>query len=349
MNSKGIFKLIAVAAIPVLIFAATAVAQQTINWATQADSLRGRNGQQFTFTCPAGGPISSRVWGTNVYTDDSSICIAAVHAGYIELASGGTVTVEIRPGQPSYAGITRNGVTSRGYGSWSGSFVFVGRISGSANASWAAQADSLRGRNGQRFTFSCPAGGPASGRLWGTDLYTDDSSVCTAAVHAGVITIAAGGTVTIEIRPATTSYYSSVRNGIASKSYGYYAGSFVIVSNQRATSTNEVAVDSTDAWTRTAQAWRGRNGQRFTFACPANGSISFDPLTGNAEVWGTNLYTDDSSICVAAVHAGVITLARGGRVTIEIRAGAPSYTGAARNGVKTRNYGAYSGSFVFVQ
>ena len=348
---KGSFKLmhISLAALVVILFATASLAQQTINWSTQADSLRGRNGQQFTFTCSAGGPISSRLWGTNIYTDDSSICTAAVHAGYIELASGGTVTIEIRPGQPSYQGVTRNGVTSRAYGSWSGSFVFVGRISGSANANWATQADTLRGRNGKRFTFSCPAGGPASGRVWGTDLYTDDSSVCTAAVHAGAITIAAGGNVMIEIRPAATSYRGSVRNGIASKSYGYYAGSFVIVSNQRTTTTNEVAVDGPDAWNRTATAWRGRNGERFTFTCPANGSIGFDPLTGNAEVWGTNLYTDDSSICVAAVHAGRITLARGGRVTIEIRAGASSYAGTARNGVKTRNYGAYSGSFVFVQ
>lgn len=349
MRSSFRFRQIRLAAILIMLFATASFGQQTINWATQADSMRGRNGQQFTFTCPAGGPISSRVWGASVYTDDSSICTAAVHAGYIEVGSGGTVTIEIRPGQPNYAGISRNGVASRAYGSWPGSFVFVGRVSGSANASWAAQADSLRGRNGQRFTFSCPAGGPASGRVWGTNLYTDDSSVCTAAVHAGVITIASGGTVTIEIRPASTSYRGSVRNGIASKSYGSYAGSFAIVSNQGVTITDEVAIDSSDAWIRTAQAWRGRNGERFAVNCPPNGSMGFDPLTGNAEVWGTNLYTDDSSICVAAVHAGLITLARGGRVTIEIRAGASSYPGTARNGVKTRNYGAYGGSFGFVQ
>ncbi|WP_346729629.1 LCCL domain-containing protein [Corallococcus exiguus] len=41
--------------------------------------------------------------------------------------------------------------------------------------------------------------------MWGTDLYTDDSSVCVAAVHAGAITTA-GGTVVVTIsrgRPAT--------------------------------------------------------------------------------------------------------------------------------------------------
>ena len=338
------------AAILIVVLAATTAAQQTIDWARQADSLRGRNGQQFTFVCPAGGPLSSRVWGTNVYTDDSSICTAAVHAGYIEVASGGTVTIEIREGQATYQGVNRNGVASRDYGAWAGSFVFVGRISGSANTNWAAQADSLRGKNGQRFTFACPAGGPASSRVWGTDLYTDDSSICTAAVHAGAINVTRGGTVTIEIRPPADSYRGTQRNGIVSKTYGSYGGSFVIVSAEGSTpATTDTPLTGGDPWSMTAQLMRGRNGERFTLTCPPKGSMGFDPMTGNAEVWGTDVYTDDSTICVAAVHAGRINLSGGGKVTIEIRPGAASYPGTARNGVKTRNYGAWSGSFVFVQ
>ena len=310
-------------------------AQQTINWGTQADSYRGRSGQQLTFTCPGGGTISSRVWGTNVYTDDSSICSAAVHAGYIEPASGGTVTIEIRPGQASYQGVTRNGVTSRAYGSWPGSFVFVGRVSGSSNINWAAQADSLRGRTGQRFTFQCPRGGPASGRLWGTDLYTDDSSICTAGVHAGVITIANGGSVTIEIRSGASSYRGTRRNGIDSREYGSYAGSFVVVGAR--TSTNQAQQIN---WGTDATSLRGRNGQRFAFSCPA-GSLS-------GRIWGTDVYTDDSSICTAAVHAGLIGLA-GGTVTIEIRPGTSSYQASRRNGVTSNGYGGWSGSYVFVR
>lgn len=308
-------------------------AQQTINWGTQADSYRGRNGQQFTFMCPGAGSISSRVWGTNVYTDDSSICSAAVHAGYIEALSGGIVTIEIRAGQASYAGVTRNGVSSRDYGSWPGSFIFVGRVSGSSSINWAAQADSLRGRTGQRFTFNCPGGGPASGRLWGTDLYTDDSSICTAGVHAGVISVAAGGNVTIEIRPGASSYRGMTRNGIGSREYGAYAGSFVVVGAR--TTADQIS------WSTTATSLRGRNGQRFTFTCPAGGSPS-------GSVWGTDVYTDDSSICTAAVHAGIIG-GSGGTVTIEIRPGATSYQPSARNGVTTRSYGGWSGSYVFVR
>jgi hypothetical protein len=94
---------------------------------------------------------------------------------------------------------------------------------------YGAQADSFRGRNGERFTFVCPPNGNPSGRLWGTDLYTDDSSVCTAAVHAGLITLKKGGTVTIEIRPGAASYKGSLRNGIESKDWGSHAGSFVFV------------------------------------------------------------------------------------------------------------------------
>ncbi|MGZ5434875.1 MAG: LCCL domain-containing protein [Pyrinomonadaceae bacterium] len=350
MRHTNKFVIAMLASVMVSLLAVTGFAQETINWATQADTLRGRNGQQFTFVCPAGGPISSRLWGTDVYTDDSSICTAAVHAGYIELPSGGAVTIEIRPGQSGYTGVTRNGIVSRGYGSWSGSFVFVGRISGSANVNWAAQADSLRGRNGQRFTYSCPPGGPPSGRVWGTDLYTDDSSICTAAVHAGAISIAAGGSVTIEIRPAASTYRGTLRNGIASKSYGAYGGSFLIVSAPTRQHSDLITTTEQSAtWNATAESYRGRHGQRFTYACPANGFITFDPLTGNAEVWGTNLYTDDSTVCVAAVHAGLININRGGKVTIEIQPGAASYQGTTRNEVNTRNYGPSKGSFVFVQ
>jgi hypothetical protein len=59
---------------------------------------------------------------------------------------------------------------------------------------WSAHAGSLRDRIGERFTFVCPPNGTLSLRVWGTDVYTYDSSICSAAVHAGVITVAGGGT-----------------------------------------------------------------------------------------------------------------------------------------------------------
>jgi len=307
------------------------------DWKTSATQLRGKNGQQFTFVFPAGGTLGS-VWGTDLYTDDSSIATAAVHAGLITAAKGGKVTIEIRPGAASYAGSPRNGVTSSGFGSFGGSFVFVtGAAGGKAKSTlgdWHSSASSLRGLNGQRFTYFFPANGTL-GSVWGTDLYTDDSSIATAAVHAGLITAEKGGTVTFEIRAGASAYKGSTRNGVTSSDYGAYDGSFAFVSGSVQES-KELISD----WKTSASSLRGKHGQRYTFVFPAGGTLG--------SVWGTDLYTDDSSIATAAVHAGLITAAKGGKVTIEIRAGASSYKGSARNGVTSSDYGSFGGSFVFI-
>jgi hypothetical protein len=67
--------------------------------------------------------------------------------------------------------------------------------------------------------------------VWGTGTYTDDSSVCSAGVHAGRITAAEGGTVRIEIAPGMESYEGSEANGVTSLSYGQWDGSYVFVSD----------------------------------------------------------------------------------------------------------------------
>src|SRR5205807_1851526 len=94
-------------------------------WDVNAESLRHKNGKHYRFTCPAHGDLGYSVTGTDMYTDDSAVCVAAVHAGLITVAAGGVVTIEIKPGAASYRGSTRNGVTSDDYDAWDGSFVFV--------------------------------------------------------------------------------------------------------------------------------------------------------------------------------------------------------------------------------
>jgi hypothetical protein len=79
---------------------------------------------QFDYDCPPAG-VADTIWGTDVYTDDSSVCTAAVHSGLITLAEGGAVTIEMRPGRDSYAPSTRNGIESLAWGQWSSSFRFV--------------------------------------------------------------------------------------------------------------------------------------------------------------------------------------------------------------------------------
>ena len=92
---------------------------------------------------------------------------------------------------------------------------------------WSTSATQVKQDVGSVYKFECPKGGTAAA-VWGSDIYTADSSVCTAAVHAGKITLADGGEVTIEMRPGRSIYGSTTRNGITSSTYGQYPNSFVV-------------------------------------------------------------------------------------------------------------------------
>ena len=96
------------------------------DWSRTAVEHREHVGMRITYHCPPGGQAHT-VWGSGTYTDDSSICTAAVHAGRISFGSGGNVTIEMRPGQSSYSGSNSNSVTSLDYPAWGGSFVFTGQ------------------------------------------------------------------------------------------------------------------------------------------------------------------------------------------------------------------------------
>ncbi len=80
--------------------------------------------------CPAGAGQGGTVWGSGVYTTDSSICAAAVHAGAVG-ASGGSVTLKKSAGCAKYNGTTANGVTTSSWGSFESSFYFAGKGDGS--------------------------------------------------------------------------------------------------------------------------------------------------------------------------------------------------------------------------
>jgi len=93
----------------------------------------------------------------------------------------------------------------------------------------------LRGLNGERFRFHCPPGKPAPGQVLGSGPYTDGSSICAAAVHAGVLRGAAGGLVTIEVRPGQTHYVGSVSHYVQSESFAeFWGGSFLVVAPEAA-------------------------------------------------------------------------------------------------------------------
>lgn len=83
-------------------------------------AYRGRDNETFYFRVT--GRTSGAVWGTDVYTDDSMLAVAAVHAGVLQADETGVVAVTILPGQSSYRASIQNGVTTSQWGQWDGSF-----------------------------------------------------------------------------------------------------------------------------------------------------------------------------------------------------------------------------------
>lgn len=79
------------------------------------------------------------------------------------------------------------------------------------------------------------------------------------------------------------------------------------------------------------------------YSCTCTSSINL-----SAPVWGTGTYTNDSNLCKAAVHAGVIGF-QGGPISYNVVGGQSSYTGSIKNDISTYSFGAWSGSFSFAK
>jgi hypothetical protein len=85
--------------------------------------IAGNIGKVYAFKVTGVG--AGNVWGSGIYTSDSTIAMAAVHAGLVKVGQVGVVKVRIVPGQAAYDGSTKNGITTSAYGPWGGSYEFV--------------------------------------------------------------------------------------------------------------------------------------------------------------------------------------------------------------------------------
>lgn len=171
------------------------------------------------------------IYGTDIYTTGSHLGLAAVHCGLLRPGQKGVVKVTILPGQVSYTTSTRNGVTSYAYGNWSVSFKVerTYRLLGQVQVPVNTLPDpgtltGHRGDAGKSFLFEVT--GSDTGSAWGVDIYTDDSNLASAAVHAGVLAVGQKGVVKVTILPGQESYAASTRNGVTSGAWGNWSGSF---------------------------------------------------------------------------------------------------------------------------
>lgn len=78
-----------------------------------------------TFTFRVRGETSGSLWGTGMYTLDSKLAVAAVHAGAIKAGETGNVRVQILPPQAAFVGSTQNGITSSAYDTYPGAYRII--------------------------------------------------------------------------------------------------------------------------------------------------------------------------------------------------------------------------------
>ncbi|XP_060727626.1 cysteine-rich secretory protein LCCL domain-containing 2 [Tachysurus vachellii] len=174
--------------------------------------------------------------------------------------------------------------------------------------------------------YNCPANCLYSNaKVWGTLYYDVQSSICRAAIHYGVIDNN-GGLVEVARKNSFPFFVKATKNGVESFSKYKTANAFLVA---------KVEIRSIDCYTRAADICPFSN-QHTTcprVKCPA--SCKNQPSYW-APVIGSGIYADTSSICRAALHAGVLK-ASGGHVDILAMDKKNSYTGSLKNGVQSES------------
>ncbi len=199
-----------------------------------------------------------------------------------------------------------------------------------ARAAEPCPRDAMGLRVGTSLTCTCtPAAVLEAGSVAGSDVYTGDSRICRAALHAGAAS-RAGGIVTLRVLGGVARHPGSSRHGVRTADFGAWRQSFTF---------EEEAISGPRLCPDTLAAFAG-SAERLTCLCPGEAALRA------AAVWGSNPYTADSGLCRAALHAGMIPIT-GGELRVVLGPGAAAYPASLRHGVQTREFGAFRGSFTF--
>lgn len=75
-----------------------------------------------TFAFRVTGQATGSLWGTGTYTLDSTLAMAAVHAGVVKVGEAGIVKVTILGPMAGFVGSTQNGITSSAYPNYPGAY-----------------------------------------------------------------------------------------------------------------------------------------------------------------------------------------------------------------------------------
>ncbi|XP_069369109.1 cysteine-rich secretory protein LCCL domain-containing 1 isoform X3 [Paralichthys olivaceus] len=175
------------------------------------------------YECPAGClDATGKVVGTVYYEMQSSVCRAGLHAGVID-NDGGWMDVTRQGRKDFFIKSNKNGVQSTGKYQSANSFT-VFRVSVKAITCETTVAQLCPYQKPAKHCprlycpRSCSEENPHISRVIGTRIYSDKSSICRAAVHAGVIRNEAGGYIDVMPVDKRRHYIASHQNGISSES-----------------------------------------------------------------------------------------------------------------------------------
>lgn len=68
--------------------------------------------------------------------------------------------------------------------------------------------------------------GETDGPLWGTDIYTGDSALAVAAVHAGLVKPGESAVIRVTVVTPLSQYQGSLRHGVTSHDFGRYGSAY---------------------------------------------------------------------------------------------------------------------------
>jgi outer membrane protein OmpA-like peptidoglycan-associated protein len=145
------------------------------------------------------------------------------------------------------------------------------------------------------------------------------------------------------------AYAGALRNGIQSDDAAEHEASFRFAAASSPGVAPAGAIPAAPAATTVSicpSTFKAYAGTSEPLACTCN-KEQIDAYWVNNPVRGNDIYTSDSSICRAAVHAGVVNAKTGGAVTVIPEAGRKAYAGALRNGIQSDDAAEHETSFRF--
>jgi PKD repeat protein len=278
--------------------------------AAEPGSLAGLSPGGFTSVLVTGNTNAGTIYGNGFYSDWSDVSAAAVHAGLVAHGQQGVVLVARLQSQTRFFGGMGAAVESVAWSSGAG-YALLGRAPHIVESPLSQIV--LAGKSGRLSFQSTDRDNPNFRIQWRRD---------------GEPLMGATGE-TLQVSAASPG--ERVRYD-------------VVLSIPGAPSVSLPATVVTPP--STAKFFTVNTAAEAGQYLRQEGNLVYVPVQGTisgGSIWGTGVYTSDSHLGMAAVHAGLVTPGETGQIAIYTVGSWSGFMGTTRNGVESRAYSAYSG------